>query len=67
MSIVPDAKVLATPSQRSSTNPSDRQPRPSKRGPCYERLLAIMQAAVEREASQQINWYAEWGDQSEQD
>ena len=33
----------------------------------YNVLLALMQAAVDREANQQVDWNAEWGDQLEQD
>lgn len=41
--------------------------KPSCTRTSYEHLLAIMRAAVAREASRPIDWDAEWGDQREED
>lgn len=66
MRIMPERNRLAKPAQTYST-PSAASQEASNRGDDYERLLAIMQAATRRSADKQIDWDAEWGDQSEED
>jgi hypothetical protein len=63
------ARVKPAKYPRTSHDSSSNSSPPTNgcRRDSYERLLAVMQAAVDREASQQIDWDAEWGDQREED
>lgn len=63
------ARVKPAKHSKTSTNQASNRSREDHgcTGASYERLLAIMQSVVDKDAARGIDWDAEWGDQREED